>query len=418
MGIPKLIINRIAGGLGRFVQNDEGQAALIAGGVSVVGGVQLDTPYLLNSLKAAKGLNITADYDVSNKILVYYHISEFFRLNPTGKLYLMLVAQNTSLTAMCDKANDNLKKLLQFGQGNIRKAGVVLNPNINYTPTLQDGLDADVLAAIPVAQDLADYCYANGFAVNNICIEGRSFNGTVGSAKDLTALVGGPYRDISVCIAQDILIASVDALFAPTAAIGTYLGVATNKRPSECFAQPILRNNLTNAIYGRFLKAGLSNSQTLSSLDQNDVDLLHDKGYVFTRTFNNYAGVYFNQSNVCAPKTDDYDSSEMRDVMNYAVRLVSPVLVPYLNSTDFQIDSGGRIAKVSKALVEADVRKALRALASEVSEIRFIFIDPTVDEDGNSYPSFLSEKVLRVNIGFIPKGKAETIIANLGYTTK
>ncbi len=417
MALPNVFIVRLAGGIGRLGSDSgEGVAALVMGGVSVVGGAQLNTTYRLYSLKGAEDLFLTAAYDTTNKVNVNYHIAEFFRLNPTGELHVRLVAQATTMAQMCDKALTHLKQVLVDGGGRIRKAGVVRNPATGYTPTLSGGVDADVLAAIPKAQELADDEFANDRPVNNIVIEGREFNGTVGSATDLRAIVGGPYRDVSVCIAQDGERADDDALFAKTAAVGAYLGLATNKAPSASFARPIVGNNLTSVAVNRFLSAKLSSGALLSSLSLGDQNALNTKGYVFTRAFNGYDGVYFNQSSNCVPVTDDYNSSELRDVINYAVRLVRPVLIPYINQT-LPVEAGtGRIDKGAAKGIETDVRSALISLSNEVSSINTVLVDPALDDSGVAYPSFLSDGVLRLVLGIVPKGKAEEIRVSIGYT--
>jgi len=419
MGLPLVVITRTAGGIGRLGQDaGEGVAALVMGGIAIVDGAQLNTVYKLFSPAGAEAIGLTAANDLASKVLIRYHIDEFFRMNPTGELHVMLVAQTVTMAQMCDKANNYLKKVLRDGQGRIRKAGVVRNPTAVYSATLDDGLDADVLAAIPKAQELADDEYANDRPINNILIEGREYNGAVGDAANIRTLSGGPYRDVTVCIAQDPAVAALDVEYTPTAAVGAYLGAATNKAASECFAQPIPKFNLTSVADGRFLSAYLSNNNPLSNLAEADIDALHDKGYVFARTFNNFDGVYFNQSHVCAPETDDYNASEMRDVINRAVRLARPVLIPLLNSTNFPVEAGtGRIERRVAAGIEADIRTALEAMSSDVSVIQTVLVDPTKDDFGQDYPSFLVDRVLRVVIGLIPKGKAEQILVTIGYTT-
>lgn len=422
MALPNINITRTTGNLGRLGANaGEGVAALVMGGVAVVGGAQLNTVYRVYSAKGAEtDLLLTAAYDTANKVNVHYHISEFFRMNPTGELHIMLCAQGTDLAEMVDKDEAFLKSVLVAGGGRIRKAGVVLNPTNAYTPVLSGGLDADVLAAVPIAQQLADDEFSADRPINNIVIEGRQFNGTVGSATDLRNLVGGPYRDVTVVIGQDAQRADDDALFAKMASVGAYLGVATNKTPSQSFAQPVGRNNLTSVADGRFLTAALSSGALVSTLGANQ-NALHDKGYVFTRDFNGYDGVYFNQSFNCAPGTDDYNSSELRDVINFAVRLIRPVLIPYINQT-LPVEAGtGRIQKPAATSIKADIDSALTAMYNEISNTGdnppIVVVDPSLDDSGNPYPSFLSDGILRVTIGIIPKGKAETINVTIGYTT-
>jgi hypothetical protein len=193
------------------------------------------------------------------------------------------------------------------------------------------------------------------------------------------------------------------------------LGAATNKEASECFAQPIDKFNLTDEAEGRFLSAYLSNGNPVSNLADADIVALSDKGYIFGRTFPNYDGVYFNQSHVCIAEDDDYAYSENRDVINRAVRLTRPVMIPYVNSTNFVVENG-RIVKRQTKLIEAEIRAALQAMQDDISELKVVLVDPERDEEGQPYPSFLSDNTLRVIIGIVPKGKAVTITINIGYT--
>lgn len=414
---PQVNITRLANQLSRQgADAGERVGALVMGGVAVAGGAQLNTVYTLYSVSGAETLGLDAAYDADNSVLVHKHIDDFFFYNPAGELHIMLVAQNTSLEDMCDPTNDYLKKVLREANGRIRKAGVVLNPDGDYTSTTSGGLDADVLAAIPKAQALADEEYGESRPINNIVIEGREFNGTVGDATDLRALANGPYRDVSVVIGQDPDVADNDALFADYAAVGAYLGMATNKTISQSFAQPIDQFNLADAATDRFLGVYLSNNQPLTNLAAADIAALSNKGYVFARTFPSYGGVYWNQSHVCAPVTDDYNYSELRDVMNQAVRLTHPVVIPYVNSTEWVVTDAGRIEKRQTSAVAAEIRSALGPIEPHVSNISYINVDPAVANDGSPYPSFLDDSTLRVQIGLRPKGKSVTINVEIGYT--
>lgn len=382
--------------------------------MAVSGGATLNTVYTLYSILAAEAIGLNAAYDTANKVLVNYHLDEIFRLNPIAEVHLMLVAQTVTLAQMCDKANNYLKKILRDAGGKVRYAGVVRNPIASYTSTLSGGLDADVLAAILKAQELADDEYASDRPINNIVIEGRELNGTFGSATDLGAMAA-IYRDVSVCVLQDPAIAALDVEYTPTAAVGTYLGVISKKEASESFAQPVEKFNLLDVAKGRFLSVNLSNNQPITNYANADLDALHDKRFVFGRTFNNYSGVYFNQSHNCASETDDYNASELRAVMNRAVRLTRPVLIPRINSTEFIVEDG-RIVRRQTAVIEADIRSALVVMQSDISSVTYIIVDPEKDNLGQNYPSFLSVPKLRVLIGVIPKGKAETIEVEIGYT--
>jgi hypothetical protein len=88
-----ITINKLSGGLGRRLPNQDMYSGLLANGVAVTGGAQLGTIYHLKGVSEAVTLGLNAAYDTTNTVLVYEHINEFFRINPNGDLYLMLVGQ-------------------------------------------------------------------------------------------------------------------------------------------------------------------------------------------------------------------------------------------------------------------------------------------------------------------------------------
>lgn len=117
------------GALGLQRPGEDGVCGLIASGVAVAGGVQLNQPYLITSLKSAKNLGITAEYDRVNRVALFRHITDFFdyveRRGVVGSLYIIVVDRSTTMTQMVDKdIASNAIKLLNYAQGKIRILGV------------------------------------------------------------------------------------------------------------------------------------------------------------------------------------------------------------------------------------------------------------------------------------------------------
>jgi hypothetical protein len=125
-------ITKLSGGLGRREPNNDMVSALVANGVAVSGGVQLNTVYRLNSLNDAIALKIDASYDSTNNILLYEHIKEYFRINPSGELWLLVPAQSVSYADMVDKTNVNgAKKVLNEAEGKDTIACSCLQPHLS-----------------------------------------------------------------------------------------------------------------------------------------------------------------------------------------------------------------------------------------------------------------------------------------------
>ena len=162
-----LILTKTGGGIGR--QNPSGDmiSGLLANGVAVPGGVQLDTVYRLSSLNDVTNLLIDADYDTATA-LVFEHLNEFFRVNPDGELYLMLVEQTVSFVDMVDPTEDYAKALLVEAEGNIKQLAVAYNPDVAVT----DFTDAD--AVITKAQELVADEFSQHRPVQ-VILEGKGF---------------------------------------------------------------------------------------------------------------------------------------------------------------------------------------------------------------------------------------------------
>jgi len=70
-------------------------SGLIASAIANAGKLEYGEVYLIANAKMAEDLGVTEEYDTTNKVRLYHHISEFFRMAGDGtKLYLMIVEQS------------------------------------------------------------------------------------------------------------------------------------------------------------------------------------------------------------------------------------------------------------------------------------------------------------------------------------
>lgn len=117
------------GGLNLNVATDDGVMLLVAGGVAT-GSYNLGDIVKLTQTSDLDALDIIAAYDANNEVLVQTHVEEFFKYAPNGTLFLMLVAQGTTMTEMVDKDEEYVKKVIlsEDNDNTIKSFGVVLNP--------------------------------------------------------------------------------------------------------------------------------------------------------------------------------------------------------------------------------------------------------------------------------------------------
>ena len=418
MSLPDVKIVKLPG-LGRKQPSEDNISGLIAGGIATIAttttaAYALGTVITLNSPRDAEGYGINADYDTTNKILVYHHISRFFKRNPDATLYMMLVAQTMNMATMCDKTNaDGLVKLLRspIPNGKIRQAGVVLNPDMStYTPTLTNGLDADVIAAITEAQGLADEEFAKHRPVD-IMIEGRQFNGTVANAKDLRTLAS-PQVTCVIAADNDISTITISAAqpFLHYAAVGDALGCVSFAKVNENIGW-VDKFPLTDLTDNTMINAGLSSGTHISNY-QDDEGVLHDKGYIFAKYHTGATSAYWNSDPTCTVITDDEAYLENSRTMNKAARLVRQALLGSLNSPVPLTEAGtmepaiiGSLEQKGEVVLDDNMRKN-----GEISQFS-VFIDPTHNfiQDGEQFD---------VIFKIVPVGVARGITGKISLVAK
>lgn len=414
------IITKLNGGLRGQAKNTDAAFGLICGGVAAAG-LALNTPLKLIQLSDAEDAGIDAAYDAANDVLVHYHIEEFFRLCPTGTLYIMLVAQATTLEDMCDIAlANNIKDLvLASDDHEVKYVGAVLNPIVGYVSVIQDGLDADVVNAIPKAQALVDDLFVNHqIYLDGILLEGRELNGTIAALVDLHSYAK---RNVSVVLAQDPAIVALSAEYSNTAAVGSALGgiairkVCENLGSLEITNMPLEKKadetySLTDDALGRWEDAALSDGTLFSDLTPAERVLLLEKGYIYVGTYEGYPGYFFNQGHTAADLEDDFTRIERNRTWNKAARYVRRALLPKMNGN---IDIDANTGFIKPSIVgdwEAIAQKRVDQMLTddEVSAVK-VKIDPFQNV-------FAAD--LNLTLTVVLKGVAEGITADIGFALK
>lgn len=375
MGFKGPIITKGNGGLGRTQPPGDDVFGKVFGGVAVSGGAQLNVPIRLLSANDAEDIGLDAAYDASNHVLVHYHINEFFRLAPNAELWIMLVEQGTTLTQMATKTTGALEALILAEEtaGKIKYAGLILNPETSYEPTITTGIDADVLTAIPKAQELVDYLLGESIYLDNIVIEGRSFDPTA-SYPDMRTKNAG---SVQVCIGQDPAIASLHAIHANHAAVGSFLGMVAVRQVNEnAGSVDIINKPTAKKGYADYplsdgivwLSAALSGGTLVSSLTQAKKTDLTTRGYIYAGSYRGYAGVFFNSSPTCTSLSSDYAFGENNRVWNKGARICRETLMPKMKGVLKTDPTTGFIKSTSASGMEALVNTALKKRLVDVNE--------------------------------------------------
>jgi len=390
-----VIIVKGSGGLGRRTESQDGISGLLCNGLPIEGGVQLNTLYLLSSVDDALSLQITPNYDLNNGILVYEHISEFFRMNPNGTLYLMITDIDSSYRALIE---ESCKKFLRRAQGKIKRVGVVWNPRTPESVMPFEAAGSDQIQAIMAAQTL----YLLEFAAHRpvfFILEGKNYSptSTPYNIRGLNA------EGVMVMVGQSIVTANKHQQYASYAAVGTALGArsaaAVNVKHSWV--------DKFNCYGGSLTVAGI-NGQKIEEISDAVQDAIDEAGAQFFRTHTGISGYYFNSTATATSATSDYAYAENVETMNKAARLVRASLLPYLESPQ-KIDP--KTGKLSTEVVKQFETIGKRGLEEMLRNDEVSGINVYVDPDQN----LLATSQLEVQIEIIPTGSASKIIAKLGF---
>lgn len=409
MARPNVRINKLNGRLGRRTPNTDAIFAMVLSSPEVTGGGNLKNGvgYPFASIKDAIAIGITEAFDTTNHVLVYHHINRFFIRNPNATLYFMTAPQTAALADMVNVANAYAKKLLRDQQGKIKFIGIGRNPAADYEPVLTDGLDADVVAAVANAQAL----YVSEFALYryaSFLIEGRSFNGTAASAKDLRTLAA---PNVSVTIAADPAISAAHANYHGYAAIGDVLGLISLAAVSQDPGELDPAFNLQNTGLGLFTTAGLSSNLAMSAYNDADLDQLNDKGYIFPDVIAGFDGYYLSDSHTCsAIANNDYAYIESNRTIEKAITLARTAILPKVKAR-LKVDTAtGFLEDDDRKAVETTGKKAIEQMQDDgdISGGIDCYVDPA--------QNVLATSSFNVELSFVPVSIGRQITISIGFS--
>ncbi|MFN4249059.1 MAG: DUF2586 family protein [Flavipsychrobacter sp.] len=387
MGLPKVTVNITNGALGTSPANEDGVSGLVVTATAVTG-LSLATPTLINSLKDAEdlGLTATATAFAHRQIKGFYDGYNLITGSQVAPLYLMTLVNTATLTNMADKdVATGAIKLLDYAAGKIRLLGLGRSPGV-YAPTITEGIDPDSLTALPKAQILGN-TYAAAAKPLRILIEGRMFLfANLGSLADL--------RTHSENRAGIVLGSSLND---GSADVGFALGVAAALRVQQNIGR--VKNGPLLPISNAYI--GDTAVKSFASLDT-----IHDKGYMFYRYFPNRDGYYFNDDPMAAATSDDYSQLGRGRVIDKAHRITYRVYTNEIND-DFVAETGGKLSEGTITYLESQIETAvLREMEGEISNFRCV-IDPA--------QNVVSTNKVKIKGKIRPRGYFKDIDVDLGF---
>lgn len=378
MSFEGVNINKLQGGLGaRNPSTDSVMMLMFAIPLLALPvGVTHYEAIELHQLKDLEDAGIDASFDANEKLLVHHAVSEFFRNAPNGVLHFVAVPD--ALTPV---------QLLQAAEmkAAIRKAKDVKGIAIGGTAESYVELDGMVEAvqaeinAFAAEKRLIDFVLLQG--------NGELNAGVPYALSTYPNLREKNAANVSVSIAQDPDIASLEVEYKLYADVGSVLGMIAVRKVNEnagsvdIVNKPRNRKGLPNyTLTGltQWRRASLSDGRAFDSLSVTDQRLLSSKGYIYAGSFEGFDGVYLNGSPTCVEMASDYAYIENNRVWNKAARAIRQALLPHVRGLVKKDPATGYIQSTTIAAWEGKVNKALAQME--------------IDDEISGYASYIDPK--------------------------
>ena len=387
MPLPGVDIEILNNQIGASSPSDDGIMGLILSGVAAAGIALLD-PKQIFSVDDAAALGLDAAYDTTNSLDVHKQINEFYLRAARGQeCWVMLVSQTTTMADACNRTN-NIARVLLDRAPQMSMVGITRTPDAAYIPTFVDGIDDDVNAAVLNAHELCQE-YAGDNSPLRFLVGARAFQGVPADLRNFRA------NTQNRC---GVVLGSLTTDGDP--AVGFTLGQFSNR--------PVQRN------IGRVKDGDLAigdayftNGMPIENY-QDALDSIHDKGYIFMRSFKRRNGYWFNDDASCAPLSDDYAYLARGRVIDKAQKITYDTFLNEIHD-DLDIDDNGFMDPAVVKTYEGTIEEAIGGLMlpGEISGVRCII---------NPEQNLLANNTVRIErLGVRPKGYAKFIYVPLGF---
>jgi len=382
-GLPNVSISLVRDGLGLVAETNDNTVAMILPGVAVVGKIALNEPKAIYSTDGANelGINATSNADA------YRHITEFYAIAGTGaKLWIMLVAATTKLSAMVDSTLEvcPAKLILNAANGEIAALGIAASTDGGATV---DGLDSEVKTARTKGQVLA-MDYLAKIMPFVLVVEGRKMT-------DADALANlheeTNYRTgTALYSSKNDQSASVGSVLGQLAAIAVQRKISRVKNGSIPVTTAYLSDGLP--ITGR-----------------EDLGTIHDKGYIIARQFPGRAGYYFNGDFTATSAIDDLNGFARIRTIDKALKIAYNTYVEELDD-DVEVNEDGTLHPSVAGYLKEKIEKQVKdAMKGEISNFT-AQIDLTID--------ILSGNAQKIYLNITPKGYLNPIEVVLSFVNQ
>lgn len=347
-----------------------------------------------------------ADIDYENvdntqiiKNVIDYHVREFFRMSPTGKLWLGIIMSENG-TRVYPEA---ILTLQNKAEGKIRQVGVLTS----------DFSDMAAYQAIAAGNGVENGLEQNHRPLSIIVTangqkdspENLQLSELVQENEYLSTDVNMSRKNVSMLISCDldttVLALLGEQKYGYYGCIGNCLGAVSAASVNECIGW-----------VGKFplglKKPGFITGELLTEVVDGVLGSLNEKRYIFVRLVEGAADCYYNDSHTLDVATSDYAYIENVRTMDKATREIRKRLVPFLNSP-IKVDAeSGKLSAMDIATLENAGQIALDEM-EKVGELSGYSV--TINPDQN----ILSTSNLEISIVNVPTGVIRNMTIKIGY---
>lgn len=348
------------------------------------------TPYAVTIVGVAAGTltqNVVSGV-ASHVDILHYHVTEFFRLQPKGKLWVSF--QATADVGTFAKATT----LQEYSGGEIKQLGVW------YASTAFTSAHCTTLQSINTALETLHMPYWSILLAGEI-------SGTANVTGLTTNLRTLNAPTVSVVIGQDGA-AQGFTLFKATGKsitnMGEQLGAVAISNVNESIAWlSKFQVSATELDYPAY-----ANGQLFRDVSNGTSVNLDSYGYNFVRKVTGLGGTYHNRPYTCVSATSDYTYIYNNRTIYKAIANVRTVLLPE-TGRPVLVNADGTLTEDVIGYFQGLCKQALDVMVrdAEISNFAAI-IDPA--------QNILSTGILYVTIQIQPVGVADFITVNIGFT--
>ena len=390
--LPRIKIKFLNGQLGVTEESKDGLAALVTGATAVSSTFELNKAYTIMRKEGLDSLGVTSENNPSLVKLV----EQFYSVAEEGtELVVFGVEKTTKMTALCDKTTGKLRDLIMQMKGELRAIVVARDPGEEEV-SVTEGLDPDVLTAVPKAQEIAEWATDEMYAPVVVALEGRSYSDAA-ELKDLTELE---------CNRVAVVIGDVEAS-SEGAAMGYFAG--------KFAVQPVQRNigRVRDGALGASVMY-LGDKKVEDAMD--DIATIYDKGYITPRTYAGRTGYFWTDDCMATATTDDYAHLTNRRVADKAYRIAYDTLLNYMLE-EVDVNTDGTMQDAILKSWQADVEGAIDEQMTANGELS---ADDAASTGGckctiDASQNVLSTSTVKAVLKIRPFGYARYIDVELGF---